>query len=79
MRRFMWIYGLSLIVVFPWRIMQVFESKAIFVIIDFYPFGRVTKDGKTKAFLGDSFRLLRSELVSLLMIFCYLYHGKVEV
>ena len=52
MRRFMWIYGLSLIVVFLWRIMQVFESKSIFVIIDFYPFGRVTKDGKNEGFFG---------------------------
>ena len=32
--------------------MQVFESKSIFVIADFYPFGRVTKGGKNEGLFG---------------------------
>ena len=32
--------------------MQVSESKSIFVIIDFHPFGLVTKDGKNEGLFG---------------------------
>ena len=69
MWRLIWICVLSLIVVFPLRIVQKFESNTIFEVADFYSWGRVTQDGKNEGLFGRFFRLLKSKLESLLMIF----------